>query len=270
MTQASEVTKNLYTPLKEIGCSDQEIEVYATSLILGPSPIQDIAARLAIARPNIYKVIRSLEEKGLARFSEKKKYARNFLVVSPATVLEKFRAKEQIIAREAQSLSLAMPDIMSLYRQGDMPAKVKVLEGGDQLLRVFWSILEEGTSPLRFIGSASEFINFVSWNEEKKWIKERVRRHLFINVLLVPDEDARTLQSGDAEEMRETRFLQGIAPFTAGILLFGNKASLWQPRAPSVVLIEDELIVEMFQRIFDTLWNISKPLHENSALSSDL
>lgn len=254
MFPPSEVIKTLYTPLKELGCSEQEIEVYTTSLILGPSPIQDISARLSIARPNIYKLIHGLEEKGLAQFSEKKKYARNFLVVSPAIVLERFRAKKDSIDNEARDLSLALPDIMTLYQQGDMPAKVKVLDGKDQFLRVFWSILDEGKSPLRFAGSADEFINFISWGEERKWIKERVRRNLFINVLLVPGADATTLRSRDEKEMRETRFFTGVKPFSTGILLFGNKATLWQPKAPSVVLIEDELIVEMFQIIFDKLW----------------
>lgn len=254
MKTPSEVTQALYIPLQELGCSDQEIEVYTTSLILGPSPIQDIAARVSMARPNVYKVIQSLESKGLARFSEKKKYARNFLVVSPATVLERFRAKEERITATTHALSLAMPDIMTLYQQGDMPAKVKVLEGGDQFLRVFWSILEEGKSPLRFMGSADEFIEFISWGEEKKWIAERVRRNLFINVLLIPGEDAATLRSHDENEKRETRYLSGVAPFATGILIFGNKVTLWQPKAPSVILIEDELIVEMFCNIFDGLW----------------
>mgnify|MGYP000742291576 CR=1 FL=1 len=259
MHTPSEVTTILYTPLKELGCTDQEIEVYTTSLILGPSPIQDIAARLSIARPNVYKVIRSLEEKGLARFSEKKKYARNFLVVSPALVLERVRAKEENLKQETRNLSLALPDIMTLYQQGDRPATVKLLEGGDQFLRVFWSILEEGHSPLRFMGSADGFIDFISWNEEKKWIAERLRRNLFINVLLVPGKDAELLHSRDDKEMRETRFLSGTNPFSTGILLFGNKVTLWQPKAPSVVLIEDQLIVEMFQNIFDRLWETEKP-----------
>ncbi len=257
MNKQSEVSQALNIPLQELGCSEQEIEVYTTSLILGPSPIQDIAARLNIARPNIYKVIRELESKGLAKFSEKKKYARNFHVVSPAVVLELFRAKERIVTKMASELSMSMPDIMSLYTQGDMPAKVKVLEGGDQFLKVFWSVLEEGTSPIRFMGSAGEFIKFVSWSEEKKWIKERVRRKLFINVLLLPDEDSKMLRTRDEAEMRETRFLEDITPFVTGAMMFGNKLTLWQPKAPSVVLIEDEFIVQMMRSIFDRLWETS-------------
>lgn len=254
MNKQSEVSQMLNVPLQELGCSEQEIEVYTTSLILGPSPIQDIAARLNIARPNIYKVIRELEAKGLAKFSDKKKYARNFHVVSPTVVLEQFRAKERTVAKTASELSMSMPDIMSLYTQGDMPAKVKVFEGGDQFLKVFWSVLEESTSPIRFMGSAGAFIEFVSWDEEKKWIKERVRRNLFINVLLLPDSDAQSLRVRDEKEMRETRFLEDISPFVTGVMLFGNKVTLWQPKAPSVVLIEDEFVVQMMRSIFDRLW----------------
>lgn len=257
MNTPSEITKSLDTPLRELGCTEQEIELYTTSLILGPSPIQSLAARLRIARPNIYKLIRSLEERGLARFSEKKKYARNFLVASPAVVLEKLRAKKDSLDAGTRELSRKLPDIMTLYSQGDAPSQVKLLEGKEQFLRIFWSILEEGRSPLRFLGSADEFINFISWAEEKQWIKERVRRNLFINVLLVPGNDARILRANDHKEMRETRLLTDIEPFVSGILLFGNKATLWQPKAPSVVLIEDEHIVAMFNTLFDKIWETS-------------
>jgi sugar-specific transcriptional regulator TrmB len=254
MNTPSKVTQALDTPLQELGCTDQEIEVYTTSLLLGPSPIQNLAARLSIARPNIYKIIRALEEKGLAKFSEKKKYARNFLVASPVIILEKLRTKKEALASGTRELSLKLPDILQLYQQGDTPSSVKLLEGGDQFLRLFWSVLDEGKSPIRFLGSADEFINFISWKEEKKWIKERVRRKLFINVLLTPGNDATILRANDPKEMRETRLLREVDPFMTGFMLFANKVTLWQPKAPSVILIEDELIVQMFQSLFDHLW----------------
>jgi hypothetical protein len=58
--------------------------------------------------------------------------------------------------------------------------------------------------------------------------------------------------------MRETRILQGGAPFATSFQLFANKVLIWQPKAPLAVLIEDEYIVQMLRSIFYLLWGKSK------------
>ena len=51
--------------LKEIGLSENEAEVYLTSLSLGPTTILKIAKSSGIGRTTVYSVIETLKNKGL-------------------------------------------------------------------------------------------------------------------------------------------------------------------------------------------------------------
>jgi sugar-specific transcriptional regulator TrmB len=255
MISKTEVQQNLYTSLKELGLTESEANLYITSLALGPSTIASLAEHLSIPRPNVYKIIAGLEGYGLAKFSERKKYAHTFVVEPPTVVLEKLREKREAVAGLDHALVGAMPDLLAMYHQGETPTKIKVFEGRDQWLKIFFQVLDETSGPISFFGSADAFIELISWEKELEWIKERVKRGIHINVLLVPGEDADTLFETDKSQMRTTRFFKGKPPFVTGFMLYANKVIIWQPKAPLVMMIEDEYIVAMLRSIFNELWN---------------
>lgn len=257
MTANTEVKQNLYTSLKELGFTESEANLYTTSLSLGPSTIAGLAEHLDIPRPNVYKLIAKLEEQGLAKFSERKKYTRTFVVEPPTVVLEKLREKREAVANLDHALVGSMPDLLALYHQGESPTKVKIFQGEDQWMELFFQVLDETKETISFFGSADAFIDMISWETENHWIKKRVEMGIHINVLLTPGKDAQTLKETDDKQMRTTRFFHGRLPFVTGFMLYANKVTIWQPRAPLVVLIEDEYIVEMLKSIFNTLWDVS-------------
>lgn len=258
MISKTEVKKNLYTSLKELGLTESEANFYITSLALGPATIVSLAEHLAMPRPNVYKVIVGLERHGLAKFSDRKKYTRTFVVESPTVVLEKLRQKRETVADLDQTLIGAMPDLLALYHQGETPTKIKVLGGKEQWLKMFFQVLDETKGPISYFGSADAFIEMISWETEREWIKKRTERGIHINVLLTPGKDAQTLNEADEKEMRTTRLFTGAIPFVTGFMLYANKIIIWQPKAPLAVLIEDEYIVQMLRSIFDVLWEKSK------------
>lgn len=258
MISKAEVKKNLYISLKELGLTESEDNLYITSLTLGPATIASLAEHLAMPRPNVYKVITGLERHGLAKFSERKPYTRTFVVEPPTVVLEKLRQKREAVADLDQTLIGAMPDLLALYHQGETPTKIKVLGGKEQWLKIFFQVLDETKGPISYFGSADAFIEMVSWETEREWIKKRTQKEIHINVLLTPGKDAQTLKEADPKEMRTTRFFNGAIPFVTGFMLYANKVIVWQPKAPLAVLIEDEYIVQMLRSIFDVLWEKSK------------
>lgn len=253
MFSTSEVKQNLYTSLNELGLTESEANLYITSLTLGPTTIVALAEHLNMPRPNVYKVIAGLEKRGLAKFSERKRHARTFVVEPPTVVLEKLREKREAVAVLDQTLVGAMPDLLALYHQGETPTKIKVLQGKDQWLKLFFQVLDETKGPVKYFGSADAFIGMISWETEKEWIAGRLKRGIHINVLLTPGKDATTLRANDAQEMRTTRIYHGESVVT-GFMLFGNKVIVWQPMAPLAILIEDEFIVQMLGSVFDSLW----------------
>ncbi len=253
MNSENEVTQNLYSALQELGTTESEANLYVTSLALGPSSIVALAEHLNMPRPNVYKVIAGLEKYGFAKFSERKRHARTFVVEPPTVVLQKLREKREAVARLDQTLVGAMPDLLAMYHQGETPTRVKVFDGKEQWLKLFFQTLEEAKGTMSFFGSADAFIGMISWEVENEWIKERMKKNIHINVLLTPGNDAFTLNTNDAQEMRTTRLFKGT-PMVTGFMLYANKVILWQPKAPLAMLIEDEYIVQMLNSIFASLW----------------
>lgn len=254
MLSEPEVRKNLYTSLKELGLFESEANLYITSLALGPTSIAMLAEHLSMPRPNVYKVIAGLEEKGLASFSERKRHAKTFVVDPPTVVLEQLRRKRAAVAELDHSLVGAMPDLLAQYHQGETSTKIRIFKGKEQWLKVFYQVLDETREPIKYFGSADAFIALIGWKEELEWIKERTRRNIHIDCLLVPGDDAHTLRETEEGELRTTRFYAGTEPFVPGFMLYANKVIIWQPKAPLVLLIEDEFIVQMLRSIFVEMW----------------
>lgn len=258
MILGAEVRKILYISLKELGLTESEANLYVTSLALGPATIVALAEHLNTPRPNVYKVIARLEENGLAKFSERKRHARTFIVEPPTVLLEKLRQKKDAMATLDNAIVGAMPELLAKYHQGEAFTKIRIFKGKDQWLKIFFQVLDEAKDKINFFGSADAFIELISWNEEQRWIAERVKRGIHIDVLLTPGRDALTLQENDSTEMRTTRLFKGTLPFVTGFMVYANKVIIWQPKAPLVMLIEDEYIVAMLRSIFQEMWSSEK------------
>lgn len=258
MNEENWTSQNLYTSLKELGLTEQETALYMVSLKLGPSPIIDLARGLGISRPNVYKLIKNLEIAGLAKYSTKEKYTRNFNVESPTIVLERLRQKREELNKLDISLSGEMSDLLAGYFQGENQTKIRVYKGKEQYIKIFDKSIEEEKKEIMFCGSSKDFIDFVSWENELSWIKRRVKRNISIKVLTFGSETASELQKDDKEELRETRIIKNLDFFESSFMLFGNKVVFWQPKAPLAVVIEDQFIFKMMKSIFQALWQISK------------
>lgn len=259
MLSQTELKELLYGSLKELNLTEQEINVYVVSLSLGPTSLANLADHLNIPRPNIYRPIEGLEKRGLAKFSDRKKFARTFMVEPPTAVTELLKERRETIASFDQKITGAMPDLLALYRQGNLPTNIKILQTKEQWMKAFFQILDEAKEEILFFGSVTDFIEFVSWSEEREWIKIRLRKNLFIKSLLLPSAETETLQKDDVKEFREIRTIQGLSPFPTSFQLFANKVIFWQPKSPLAVLIEDEYIVSMLKEIFHFLWKNSDP-----------
>ncbi|MBI5004891.1 MAG: hypothetical protein HZC04_01755 [Candidatus Lloydbacteria bacterium] len=252
--QETEIKKSLHTALKELGLLESEANLYLTSLTLGPTSIAILAEHLNTSRPNVYKAISGLEKHRLAKFSEKKRYARIFVVEPPTLILELLQDKRETMANLDQTLVVAMPELLANYHQGETPTKIRVYDSREQWMKIFFQILDEAKESIKYLGSADDFIGLIGWNTENEWIKKRKEKGIHIDCLLTSGEDADTLQETDAEGMRTTKIFKGSIRFVTGFMLYANKVIIWQPKAPLLVLIEDEYIVAMFKSIFEVLW----------------
>lgn len=259
MDSSKESSDKLYTSLREIGLSHKAAELYQLSLRSGGSSITSLSNLLKVSRPNIYTLIKELEVEGLARPAPESGYSRRFAVETPSIVLERLREKKKEVETLENSFISEMPDLLTLYHQGESPTKIKVVQGRDEYLKIFNASVEETRDEIWFFGSADDFIQFISWKTENEWIKKRLKHKIFLRALLLPGEDAKTLQEEDERELRETRILTNTPHFSASFMLFSNKLIFWQPKVPLALLIEDEYITETMNVVYEKLWAAAKP-----------
>lgn len=253
-----EIFESLYNVLEEIGLNSQEKELYLLSLSAGPLSIAKLSERMNIARPNVYKIIKGLEKHGLAKYLDNKKYSKLFLVDSPSKIKEILNKKRKKIEFVDQNLSSIIPDVLNIYKQGNLPTKVKIISEREEMLIAFKNVFEEAKNEIKFLGSSMDLNLFVSYSLLSTQVKKRIKRKVNTKLLVFEDEDAGRLKNKDKEELRETRYLNGTHAFETGFYLYANKILLLQPKTILAVLIEDEYFVKMFNSIYDVLWKNSK------------
>lgn len=254
MVSQKELQEILYESLTELRLTENERNLYILSLSHGAETLTKLAESLGMPRPNVYKVIEGLEAKGLAKFSERKKFARTFMVEPPTVITELLRRKRDEIARFDTQVTRAMPDLLAMYSQGELPTSIKVLQGADAYIKIFYQILDEEKSCIDFCGSTEDYLGFLPQADQDRWTKQRVARGIHVRTLALPS--ARTQQLADVaqEQLREMKYLSANKKFETAFQLFGNKVVIWQPHAPLALLIEDEYIVKMLRALFDTMW----------------
>lgn len=250
--------ENIYTALKELGLSPQEIDLYLTSLSLGSTSITKLSKNIGVSRPNIYKLIHGLELHGLADFSAQKKYSRDFMVKSPTLVLEKFRRRKSEYEQVEKNISLSMPELLGLYAQGALPSRIKIFESKEELTGMLIRLhTEETESPTLVFGSVEYHIAVMKWVGYERLVGERIKKGIELKMLLLKSLAAKVMKERAKEELREVRFLKGVQPFSTAFQVFSRKVLFWQPFSPLAILIEDEYFVAMFRSIFNKLWDDS-------------
>lgn len=251
-----DIKNNLSNLLKEIGLTEQETNLYTTSLALGPTGIADLAKHLSIPRPNIYKLITGLEKHGLAVFSDRKRMRKTFMVEPPTTVMQKLREKREVLTKFDSHLTNLMPDLLAVYHQGETPTKIKIVNNEDQYNKILFQIFDEVQGDLLYFGSVDDFTKCVSKKTFDQLTKIRVDKGINLKALFLSSDLATSLKSVGEQELRTTKILSpNIIPFSCSFQLSDNKAILWQPNAPLAIIIEDQYIVQMLKSMFQIIWD---------------
>ncbi len=243
----------LYAALKQLGLTDHEAGLYVLSLNVGPHPIGQIAEKMGVSRPNIYKLIKGLENRGLAALPAGGKLKR-FSVASPTVVAELLEKKQQQDRELKQDFSALLPDLLTKYKRGDLPSNVRIYQGRGQYIGAFFGMLDEGKDSLDFFGSVDDFLNLIDMDDQREYLKERVKRGLRSRTLTLPGPHAERIAGEDKENMRETRIIRGLGTFKASFHFFADKVIFWQPENLLAIRIEDDIIVAMLRSMYENFW----------------
>jgi len=239
--------------LEELGIIGNEAKVYLACLELGPTTITKIAYKAGIERATVYAILDRLKEKGLVTINVKES-DRHIQVESPDKLLVLSKHKKRAIEEKEHHFREILPDLLASVNQRGKQPKVKFYEGEAQYIEIFDHIIDEAKGEMYYFGDVDRFVKMVSWEFERNWVKRRIRKKIFIKLLINKGKYYPEYKKRDARELRETRFYPAEMKFESSYLLWNNKIALWNPVVPLAIVIEDEIIVKMFKEMFLGLW----------------
>jgi len=242
------VDKNI---LKELGLTNNEIEVYLTLLRSGSISVNTIAEKSGLHRQAVYDALDRLLEKGFVSFviRNNKKY---FQGINPEKILEYLKEKED-------KFKSILQDLVNLTKLPREDTFVEVFKGKEVIRTVYRDIVKE------FQKNPGEVL--ISGVDERKFIEEdRIALLQHIKKLqklkckerIIVKEDEKYFVEGPQTEYRWIS-KESFSP--TAIFVYNNKLTTIILGNPNyAIIIENRNLADAYRKQFNLLWKISKKI----------
>jgi len=242
-------SEKLLEVLNKIGLSENESQVYLSSLQLGPAKVVQLSRASDVKRTTIYPVVESLQRKGLMR---KKDEGLKTLFVA-----ENPERLENIIEERNKDFQSLFPEFKALYNLDNNQSGIKYYDTEEGLRNVYRELLTELRQndyyyvlgdPERFDNSNESFF--------KEFIKKRIRVKLNAKMLLTESKLATEYKKFEKNFGEEVRILPVDIKLDVNVVITEKKLIIHQIIKPHITMvIENRSIVQMQKVLFELLWN---------------
>ena len=235
--------------LKELGLTNNEIEVYLTLLKKGSISVNDIAERSGLHRQAVYDTLDRLLEKGFVNFVVKnnKKY---FQAINPEKILEYLKEKED-------KFRSVLPELIELTKLPREDTFVELYKGKTIVRTVYKDIIKESEKQKGEV--------LISGVEERRFIEEdkiALKQHLMRLKKLKCNERI-LIKEGDTCFIKgpqtEYRYTPKGSFNPTPIYVYGNKLTIIIWGNPNyAIIIKNKNLADSYRKQFNLLWRISK------------
>lgn len=241
---------NLLSIVKNIGLREKEARVYLSALELGSSTVSEIAKRARLNRVTTYDLLERLLKRGFVHFFMRGgvKY---FDITDPQIISHELR-------RKLHDFKKALPEFKRLRGEASHP-KVQYFEGLAGIKALYADTLSSKTEILNYSNSREIREHWPNYDEE--YVKERVKRKIFLRGISPDDEHGKWVQAKDKEMLREIRLVPADKfTFTNEINIYDDKVAIASFKdEPLIGMIIESLEIANTQRdIFKMAWEFSK------------
>jgi len=240
---------NYIESLVNLGLRPQEAQVYLACLKLGQATVSKIAEEAQVQRTFVYDILADLHKRGIA--SEVEIHGKkNYSVVS----IEQFKELQLLKFKQFEAL---IPEFKAIQKKvGDRP-RVKFYEGREGIMAALYDPLEtlKAGETIRAFANAEGFYE----NEPEfvnEYIKERVKRGILSQTIVVDTEETRRYVAQDKAQLRKTIGVPADKfPFTNEIDIYANKVAIMSLKGEMLaVIIESESVANTQRAIFELSW----------------
>lgn len=210
--------------LRKLGLTEKEVKVYLAALELGYTSVQKISKQIKISRPTVYKIIKSLEEKGLVSES-KDKQKKYFTAESPDKFLGIIKRQKREIEEKEREFIRIIAALRDKYHLGDK-REIKVYKDKLGLKTLFNDFL---TTQSRKI--------YILINDEKIWPKEK-RQIIYRKI---------KKRLGNIQITEKTSSI----PFQGVVIVYDKIIIL--PEKSKGILIENRIVIKLIKELFSCI-----------------
>ena len=242
-------SNQLIDTLKEFGLTENEAEIYFTSLSLGPSTIIKIARASEIKRTTIYSTIDSLRQKGLMNI-QVEGFKKKFMAEDPKKL-------EQILEARKERFRNLLPEFSAIYNLQGGESFIKYYEGLPAIKGVYETLIRDIkphedylvlSNPDKTIGLDERFM--------MDFMYRRAKLPINIRMILQESESGHKLQNLDRNLNSKTKILAPSTKLNTNLVITPQRVFIHQLIEPIIgIVIENKSVIQMHKEMYEVIWD---------------
>lgn len=255
--------ESLIRRIEELGLSNKEVRIYVSTLMLGPSSVQQIADHSGIKRVTAYVILESLAALGLVSQSIKAKKTL-FVAESPENLSRLLDNREKSIHEQRDQLKEILPELLSLKNLPKDAPVIKFYEGIEGIRSInqttFDQIKKEGVNETYGISDLDQLTKVFPDIEQTGANPSRLRAKIKSKFIYTSSK-GHIMDSFDKAVNRSSRFIpRDIYSFNCDISIAGDYVILisLSSENPIGVVIKSASIAHGMKNVFNLAWKAAE------------
>jgi len=241
--------QHLLTTLEDLGLTENEAQVYITSLSLGPTTVLNIAKSTHIRRTTVYTIIETLKNKGLMHIEP-----HGFKQLYTAEHPDKL---ESMLHTKKYNLDRLLPELTSLYNLKGGESTLRYYEGLESIKTIYDSVLtsmKPGDDYL-VISDVETFFTMDPVYFEN-FLQKRIAANIHARLLVTHSKRAEYMKQYAKNMHHEIKILPEETQLSVDVMITPQQVVIFNLEQPlSAIQIINNTTIKFQQQMFEMVWN---------------